>query len=75
MVEKLKVFLANSDVSDKVNVNFIDVFEDNLDGHEKIKIFMHRGLSLPLVSIGNAKFLYGGISEQQIYEEAKEILR
>jgi hypothetical protein len=75
MVEKLKVFLSDSDIADKVEVNFIDVFEDNLDGHENIKMFMNRGLSLPLVSIGNVKFLYGGISDQQIYEVAKEILK
>ena len=75
MVEKLKVFLSNSDVSDKVEVNFIDVFEDSLVGHENVKMFMNRGLSLPLISIGNTKFLYSGISEQQIYEEAKEVLR
>lgn len=75
MVEKLKTFLSNSDIGDKTEVGFIDVFEDSLDGHENVRMFMDRGLSLPLISIDNAKFLYGGISEQQIYEEAKDFLK
>ena len=75
MVEDLKGFLLNSNISDRLEVTFYDVFEDGLDGHDNIKMFMDRGLSLPLISIGDTKLLYGGISNQQIYEVAKEIIK
>lgn len=55
-------------------MQFIDVFEDGLDGYDRIKQFMDRGFSLPLISIGDKKFFYGGISNKLIYSAAKEFI-
>jgi hypothetical protein len=67
------LFLSKTDIGDRVELQFIDVFEDGIDGHVKVKMFMDRGLSLPLISIADQKFLYGGISNQLIYNTSIEL--
>jgi hypothetical protein len=67
------LFLSKTDIGDRVELQFIDVFEDGRDGHVKVKMFMDRGLSLPLISIADQKFLYGGISNQLIYNTSIEL--
>jgi len=58
-----------------VELQFIDVFEDGIDGHEKVKMFMDRGYRLPLISIDDQKFFYGAISNKLIHETATELLK
>lgn len=73
MFEDLTIFLGKSELKDMVDLRFIDVMEDNLDGYESVKKVLDKGLGLPVTAInGKAKF-YGGLSIRKIYEEIKKM--
>jgi len=74
MYQELVDYINNSDIKDSVELSFIDLMENDIDSYPAILQLLNRGFSPPVISIGNQKYLYGGISKVQIQKAAKEVL-
>jgi len=74
MYESLADYLEQTDIKDLVEVTFVDIFQNGIQGFAKIEEYMDRGFKLPIVSIDDVKFFHSGVYNHLIYETAKEIL-
>ena len=73
LYQKLVDFFAASELKDQVQLVFIDVLADELEGHEAAKQAMEKGMALPLTVINGKVRLYGGLSTKKIYEAIKKM--
>ncbi|MDT8900298.1 hypothetical protein [Anaeroselena agilis] len=73
MYQELVEFMEQSELKDKVALQFIDVMADNLDGYESVKKVLDKGLGLPVTAINGKAIFYGGLSVPKIYDEVKKI--
>ncbi|WP_222927259.1 MULTISPECIES: hypothetical protein [Thermosediminibacter] len=74
MYDEFVEFIQNSDVKDKVDIKFIDVMEDSLDGYDAVKTMLEKGYGMPLTAVNGRLRFYGGISNEMFYEEIKKHL-
>jgi disulfide oxidoreductase YuzD len=73
LYQKLVDFLAVSELKDQVQLAFVDVLADELEGHEAAKQAMEKGMALPLTVINGKVRFYGGLSTKKIYETIKTL--
>lgn len=66
-------FIDGSDVEDFIDMKFIDL-SMNPDGNNAIKYFLTKGLGMPLTTMNGSVILYGGLSNDIIYQEIKNHL-
>ncbi|HZK84344.1 MAG TPA: hypothetical protein VFC58_06630 [Desulfosporosinus sp.] len=73
MYEELVQFCQESDLAAIVNLQFIDVFEDDLKAYETPHTMFKNGFALPLVAINGIVRFYGGISNSKIYDKVRKV--
>jgi len=73
MYEDLVRFCQESDLGAEVELQFIDVFEDDLKGYDTAHTMFKNGFALPLVAVNGVVRLYGGISHSKIYDEVRKL--
>ncbi len=73
LYDGLVKFIDGSDLAGKVEMKFIDVMEEQLDGYQSVKEYMQKGYALPLTSINGEMKLYGGISNEMVYDNLKSL--
>ena len=73
MYEDLVKFCQESDLVANVQLQFIDVFEDDLKGYDTAHTMFKNGFALPLVAVNGVVRFYGGISHSMIYDEVRKI--
>ena len=74
MFEQLEEFIQASDIKDKVELQFIDVIDDDIDGYSDINRAMEKGFVIPLTAIDGKLRFHRGISNEMIYEAVNEKL-
>ncbi|MDR3584224.1 MAG: hypothetical protein P4L59_02730 [Desulfosporosinus sp.] len=74
MYEELESFLAQSDVSAEVKVQFFDVLDDDLNSHDTAHKMFKNGFALPLVAIKGVVRFSGGINNTMVYDEVKKVV-
>jgi hypothetical protein len=74
MYQELVDYIDASGIKDLVEISFTDLIEDDIEPYQTIEQLLNRGFSPPIISIGNQKYLHGGISKEQIHKIAKEVL-
>ncbi|MDR3600446.1 MAG: hypothetical protein P4L49_08220 [Desulfosporosinus sp.] len=74
MYEELKRFLVQSDLGAEVQVQFLDVLDDDLSGHDAAHMMFKNGLALPLVAVKGIVLFSGGINTTMVYDEVKKAL-
>ena len=67
-------FLDNSDTEDYIDIKFVDLITDVVDGHSTMKYFIQKGFGFPITTSNGEIKLYGGISNNIIYQEIKRLL-
>lgn len=70
----LKKYIKKTDISNKVEIQFIDIKKVNLDEYEYIKKAAKKKYALPLISINEYIRFYGGMQENVIYNAIKKEL-
>lgn len=76
LYNNLKKFLNNSDVSQNIILNFIELDKINLLDKEGIDVnhIIHKGFTPPITVIDGIIRYYAGISNMLIYKDVKELL-
>lgn len=76
LYNNLKKFLSNSDVSQNIILNFIELDKINLSAKEEIEVnnIIHKGFTPPITVIDGIIRYYAGISNMLIYRDVKELL-
>lgn len=72
--EELLEFINNSDIKDMVKLEFYDLKKINVLDYDDIRILTEMDYEAPFVVIDGIVRYYGGISEQLIYKDVKELL-
>ena len=72
--EELESFLVQSDVGAEVQVQFLDVLDDDLKGHDTAHKMFKNGFTLPLVAIKGVVRFSGGINNTMVYDEVKKMM-
>jgi hypothetical protein len=75
MFEDLAQFCRDRGLASDVELQFIDVFEDDLTGYDTVHAMFKNGFSLPLVAVNGIVRFYGGISHSRIFDEVQKICR
>ncbi|BAH06039.1 hypothetical protein [Clostridium kluyveri] len=76
LYNNLKKFFSNSDVSQNIILNFIELDKINLSDKEGIEVnnIIHKGFTPPITVIDGIIRYYAGISNILIYKDVKELL-
>lgn len=73
--EEVVKFIKNSDVGEKVYIEFIDVNNlGDIHPYNDIIDLRDRGFDLPITVVDGIVRYYGGISGKLIYKDVKELL-
>jgi len=73
--EELVIFINKSKLKDQVDLQFIDILDDNMDGHDKVREVLEKGYGIPLTAVAGTLRFHSGISNKMIYEAIQEALR
>ena len=73
LFKDLVSFFNESEFGDQVELNFIDVFEDDLSDHDNAHTMYKMGFALPLVAINGKVSCNGGISNQSLLKQIIKI--
>ncbi|HWQ40875.1 MAG TPA: hypothetical protein VN456_02430 [Desulfosporosinus sp.] len=65
-------FCQENDLGEKVRLQFIDLFEDDLTDYDTPHAMFKNGFALPLVAINGVVRFYGGISNSKIFDEVRK---
>lgn len=71
---ELVKFIMNSDVGDKVSMEFVDINKVGIHPYYDIEDLVERGFDPPITVIDGIVRYYGGISGKLIYNDVKELL-
>ena len=74
LFNELKSLIQNSDVKEYTELFFFEVSEDSIGGNEEILDLIERDFNLPITVIDGIVRYYGGISNNLIYKDIKELL-
>ena len=74
LFNELKSLIQNSDVKEYAELFFIEVSKDSIGGNEEILDLMDKDFNLPITVIDGIVRYYGGISNNLIYKDIKELL-
>ena len=74
MYEELESFLVQSDLGAEVQVQFLDVLDDDLSGHDTAHTMFKNGFALPLVAVKGVVRFSGGINTTMVYDEVKKAM-
>ena len=72
--QELMEYIKNSDIKDKVKLEFYDLKKVSVLDHDHIRILTEMDYEPPFVVIDGIVRYYGGISEHLIYNDAKELI-
>ena len=72
--EELIQFLKEKNLSDKVDIKFIEINKENLKEYAEINKLLEEGYYLPLTLVNGSLKLYTLISNEVIYDEIKKSL-
>ncbi|WP_446899694.1 hypothetical protein ACSVC9_07395 [Clostridium sp. LBM24168] len=76
LCENLRRFLKSTDISENIDVNFIDLKNRGFLSDERTRVeeVIERGFNPPITVIDGIIRYYGGISNILIYKDVKELL-
>mgnify|MGYP000906052235 CR=1 FL=1 len=72
--DNLKEFLAASEVKENVELIFIEADSRELLNNEELREWLKSGYTLPFITIDGIFRYYGGISNQLVLKDVKELL-
>ncbi len=67
MYEELKAFLEDTDVKDKIEIEFIDIDKDDLSKYPKEGKLLNRGFKLPITFISGEPIFSGQVDRRRAY--------
>ena len=73
MYEELKTFLEDTDVKDKIEIEFIDVDEDDLSKYPKEKNLLNKGYRLPITFISSEPVFSGQVDNVRAHSILKRL--
>jgi len=73
MYNELYNFLKETDVTDKFEIKFIDLREDNLTNYENERKVIDKGYQLPITFIAGKPAFSGKIDQFKAYQILKKI--
>lgn len=71
----LEKYLADSDVKDNVELRFTEVDSKELIANEELRELLKQEYTLPFIIVDGIFRYYGGISNQLVYKDVKDLLR
>lgn len=75
MYEELIEYMKNTNLSSKVEIEFIDVNEAKIDKYDYLEEAFKKKFILPIVAINEVVKFYGGVPNKLIYKEVEKELR
>lgn len=75
MYEQLEEFIQASDMKDMVELQFIDVIDNDMDGYADVSVAMEKGFMIPLTAINGKLRFHKGISNEMIYDAITQTLK
>ncbi len=73
MYEELKTFIEDTDVKDKIEIEFIDVDEDDLSKYPKEKNLLNKGYRLPITFISSEPVFSGQVDNVRAHSILKRL--
>lgn len=73
--QKLVDFLTDKELKDRVNLTFVNVLTDEVEGHAACKAALEKCYALPITLINGQPRLYGGLSTKKIHAEINAMLK
>lgn len=73
--DNLKLFLEQSDVKDKFILEFIEVDSKAILNYEELREYIKEGYTTPYIIIDGVFRYYGGISNNLVYNDIKELTK
>lgn len=73
MYEELKIFLEDTDVKDKVEIEFIDIDKDDLSKYKEERKVLNVGYQLPITFIAGKPAFSGQVDNMRAYLMLKRI--
>lgn len=74
MYQELVACLKQNKLKEQIEIRFIDIFKDNLDGYDSVEEALEKGLVLPITAIQGRIIDDGDLSKERIYAEIKRLL-
>lgn len=74
LYKELTEAIMSSDIGEKVELEFIDIRKINVLDNDNIRVLYDMNYELPYCVIDNIVRYYGGISNDLIYKDLKELL-
>lgn len=71
--EELKTFLENTDVKDKIEMEFIDIDKDDLSKYPKERKLLDVGYQLPITLIASKPAFSGQVDKMKAYLTLKKM--
>lgn len=74
LFREFEKFIKDSDVKDNTEIVFIDLNEDKNQLTEDVLDVIERGFTAPITEVDGIIRFYGGIPNEQIYKDIKEMI-
>lgn len=74
LFEEFKSDMLKSDLGDRMEIDFIDLMDDDVSGHEYMKPILEKGYKLPLTFINQVPAFAGALDVTKIQRAAKKFI-
>lgn len=71
--EELKIFLEDTDVKDKIEIEFIDIDKDDLSNYPRERKILNSGYQLPITFIARKPAFSGQVDKMKAYLTLKKM--
>jgi hypothetical protein len=72
LYEEFIKFLSKSNIRKRIDINFVDILMDDMDGNTSVIDALDQGYDLPLTAINGEIKFYGGIANKMIYSAIRK---
>ncbi|SNR99356.1 hypothetical protein SAMN05446037_1002277 [Anaerovirgula multivorans] len=74
LYNELVKFMEDTTLKDSVEMQFVDLMEDGLTGHDYAKETLDKGYQLPITFINDQPVYTGGIDNRKVFLALKKFL-
>lgn len=74
LYNELVKFIEDTTLKDSVEMQFVDLMEDGLIGHDYVKETLDKGYQLPITFINDQPVYAGGIDSRKVFLALKKFL-
>lgn len=73
MYQEFIQFLSRTSIKKRIDIKFVDILMDDMEGYDSVVSAMDQGYALPLTAINGEIKFYGGIANKMIYNAIRKL--